>query len=107
MVARPMPELKTQTFGPKGELSAPGHIDEAGSAAGLAVAALAGTKANPAPAASAARNTTGRRSQRPARPVLMGLKESMGTPSLERHLPPGPSIGHGPPPTSLTYAAAC
>src|SRR5260370_12097590 len=92
MVAWLMPELKTQTFGPKGELSAPGHIDEAGSAAGLAVAALAGTKANPAPAASAARNTTGRPSQRPARPVLMGLKASIGPPSLERHPPPRPSL---------------
>src|SRR5258708_16029536 len=107
MVAWLMPELKTQTFGPKGELSAPGHIDEAGSAAGLAVAPLAGTKANPAPAASAARNTTGRRSQRPARPVLMGLKGSMGTPSLERHLAPRPSTRHRPPATSVTYAAAC
>src|SRR5260221_14655705 len=103
MVAWLMPELKTQTFGPKGELSAPGHIDEAGSAAGLAVAALAGTKANPAPAARAARNTTGRRRQRPARPGVMGAKESMGTPSLERHPPPGPSLGHGRPPTSVTY----
>src|SRR5258708_31045446 len=97
MVAWLMPELKTQTFGPKGELSAPGHIDEAGSAAGLPVAALAGTKANPAPAARAARNTTRRRRPPPAKPRLMGPKGNIGTPSLKKPLPPGRSLRHGPP----------
>src|SRR5258708_37944097 len=82
MVAWLMPGLKTQTLGPKGETSAPGHIDAAGGAADLAVAALAGASANPAQAASAARNTAGRRSRRPVRPVVMD--RGMGTPPLER-----------------------
>src|SRR5258708_23475655 len=91
MVAWLMPELKTQTFGPKGELSAPGHIDEAGSAARLAVAAPARTKANPAPPPTAAPNTTARRTHRPPKPRLNGRKGTTGTPSLQTHLSPAPS----------------
>ena len=74
MAAWLMVSLKTQTLGPKAATFASGQIDEDedGAGAGPAVAALAGSTANPAPAASAAaRDTAGRRSQRPVEPLAV------------------------------------
>src|SRR5580658_4670752 len=77
MVVWLMVSLKTQTFGPKAATLAPGHNDEGACAARpavavVAVAALAGTAAIPAPAIrAAAMHIAGRGSLRAVTPLVI------------------------------------
>src|SRR5271155_5745987 len=67
-----MVSLNTQTSGPKAATFASGHRDGAGDTEGIAVAALAGITANPAPAARAtAAKTARRRRNEPARLTII------------------------------------